>query len=175
MLTNALGGLGGGQFYVRNKVLWLQEHGWDVFVYESSEGGRDVSIVIPELQQWADNNIPALFYPPSYHNHQIQEKVIKQVMGCVSKKYDTIVVESNTIPLSLWGEMVASRLSARHIVFLIGECVKINTAGIYEFYKNKHRRNELFSINAQAYKNLFQDFCEIQDSDVRFFLRRLSQ
>ena len=169
LLTNALGGLGGGQFYVRNKVLWLQEHGWDVFVYESSEGGRDVSVVIPELQQWTDNNIPALFYPPSYHNHQIQEKVIKQVMGCVSKKYDTIVVESNTIPLSLWGEIVASRLFARHIVFLIGECVKISTEGIYEFYKYKHKRDELFSINAQAYKNLFQDFCEIQDSDVRFF------
>lgn len=167
-LTNSLGGYSGGPSYVRNKVKWLEQHDWKVFAYDST-GQENASITYPEFNKYKNNRIEKLFYHPSWYNKKTRNRVINLIISKCFNESDEIVIESNTPVLAEWGEIIAERINAKHLIYLIGENVKISDLNEFNFLYNKYKNNELFSISAKAFQSLWGDYIKVEDADMHYW------
>lgn len=153
IIASAIGNMGGGQMYVNNKVNYLRENGWEVAVFFPC---ATKNILLDNLKEFSDNNIPdmnfGLYYVPSFKRNQI--------VRFVKKKIDThgeLVIESQTLPLSIWGEYLAKRLGAKHIINCIEEqFANLNTSQ-YDFLLFKMRRWEILNFGVGTQKRLFKE------------------
>lgn len=167
-LTNTIGGYSGGPAYIRNKMSWLKENGWDVNVFDST-GQEFEKVHLEDLKPYMHNRIEELYFNPNFLSTSRKKKVISKICQKVPKA-ENVVVESNLPILALWGEMIASMLNAKHIVFLIAENLIIKDLRLYNFLKYKSNNKELFSINAKAYKMLFSKFEDVSDEENHWWL-----
>ena len=166
-LTNTIGGCSGGVTYVRNKLVWLQKRGWDVVVYDAG-GQVSESVLFTELMRFLCNRNFELYYPPCFFTQRRRNAVVNRIAN--KHKYKSqVVVESNTINLALWGEMIASSLKAKHLIYLIQENLIIQTKEQFDYLNYKAKNKELFSINTQAYELLFSKYEEVKDADNHYW------
>ena len=166
-LTNTISGCSGGVVYVRNKLVWLKKQGWRVIVYDSGGQIRE-PILFPELKPFIHNHIYEFYYPPCYSS-KFRRTSVLQRLTAGTRDEKTIVVESNTMELSEWGEFISQVIKAKHLVYLIQENLLINSKDQYQFMKYKANNNELFSINPQAYRLLFSRYEDVKDAEVHFW------
>lgn len=166
-LTNSMGGYSGGPTYVRNKKLFLKEKGWNVTVFDST-GMSNAKIVIETLKRYESNRYKELFYYPQLLRKSRREHVISEIIEKIGKS-ENIVIESNTPALSLWGEMIAQRIGAKHIIYLLSEKLSLTNKNLYDFFKYKTSRAELYSISPNAYKKLFCNFEDAIDADSHYW------
>lgn len=155
-LTNSMGGYSGGPSYVQTKMNYLRDKGWEVQVFDST-GFTNARIEIPGLKEFEKNRIQELFFNPFLLRKNRREKVIDEIIDKIGTD-DRIVIESNTVSMSVWGELLASRIGAKHIVFLLSERLAISDISLYRYFKFKSLRGEFFSISANAFKNLMHRF-----------------
>lgn len=167
ILTNTLGGTTGGVRYVANKYKWLVSQGWKVFLF-SSTGQYNAPIVLDELITFNDSGIKELYYYPQWINRKRRARVLNRIMSCITgdKK---VVIESNTFQTSVWGEIIAQKTKAKHIIFLIGENVKIDNQEMADFFYFKYQRDEIFTINEVAFTNLFAGYYTIPDATNHYW------
>lgn len=167
ILTNTLGGTTGGVRYVANKYRWLVSQGWKVFLF-SSTGQHNAPIVLDELMPFNNCGIKELYYYPNWINRKRRSRVINRVLSYIPEG-KTVVIESNTSQTSIWGELIAQKANAKHIVFLIGENVKADNQQMADFFYFKYQRNELFTINEVAFMNLLSDYYTITDAKNHYW------
>lgn len=163
-LTNTLGGYSGGPSYVRNKKVWLEKNGWHVIAFDSC-GMANLEIEYPELKEYEDNRIEELFYHPSWYSNRRRERVINKLIDSIPKCYDMIVVESNILILAEWGELLSKKINAKHLIYLIGENVRIYDSNEFDFLYHKYRNNELFSISPKAFELLWGNYLKIDNPE----------
>lgn len=109
--------MGGAQMYVENKSAFLRSRGWktDVFFYTKAE-----RIVLPILSESKDNILPDMAYGYNYVPRIRKKRILKQVKKeCGDEK--EIVIESQLVSLSFWGEFFAKELGAKHITNFLEE------------------------------------------------------
>lgn len=163
-------GLSGGQIYVYNKTRYLEKQGWDVVVVDNISQGK---IYIPYFYKFKDNSIQELRFKPDSFRKDQREKVVDKVLKCAgySSNYTEVVIESNTIYFSLWGELIAKKIGAKHISMLIDafftESMK---KGCMEYFNFKLERKELAGINKNSLNQLFDGYRELKDNE-RYCLR----
>lgn len=167
-LTNTLGGYSGGPSYVRNKKIWLESCGWIVHAYDST-GLSNALIEYSELKEYENNRIEELFYHPSWIIKGIRERVINKIVSNYSQLYDKIVIESNTLILAEWGELISERLNAKHLIYILGENVKIKNLNEFKFLYHKYLNNEVFSISSKAFQSLWGDYVKIKNAENRYW------
>lgn len=164
--TFTLDGVTGGQRYVNNKVKWLQEKGYEVVVFDHRGGlSLEGNVVLEYLKPFQDNRYLELFFPPSYFTKKQRERIIDDICQRIGEA-DDYVIESNSGRLSFWGELVAQRIHAKHIILDVGEHPDIRNRKDYEFYSFKFDRNELLFINPQVAKSLFKGYRNISDEEA---------
>lgn len=115
-LNDAIRWMGGGQMYIRNKMLDLESRGWHVEVFFFHDG----EIYIPELKKFANNRIPDLGLPI----FALSQKRINNVLNIIAEKvkdYEEVLVESSTFFHRHWGELIAQRLKGLNLLFFINE------------------------------------------------------
>lgn len=157
----------GGPIYVRNKLRYLKANGWKVEVFASPDiYGQP--IVIEELKVYENSLFKELFFHPSYFSRNELKRIISVLISRIPKD-DKYVVESNQLILGEWGELIAEKLHAQHIVFNINEKNIINDENVYGFINWKLERNEFFAISAKACANLFSKYREIPDPENHFW------
>lgn len=157
-LTNSIGGISGGSIYVRNKLMWLKETGWNVIAFDST-GIVYAPVVIEELKPFANNRIRELKFHPSWFTVSKRNKIVRRIYSKISD--DNVVIETNNLLLAEWGEIFASKFGFKHLVFVIGEHERISNKSTLEFAVFKSVRMELFSISPEAYRSLHPDFDSI--------------
>ncbi len=167
-LTNSLGGYSGGPSYVRNKKKWLENQGWIVVAFDST-GQTNASIDYSELKDYENNRIEELFYHPSWFCEKSRERVINSITSRVSIKSVEIVLESNTPIQAEWGEIISKRINAKHLIYLIGENIKISDANEFRFFYHKYIYNELFSISSRAFQSLWGNWLKVEDADKHYW------
>ena len=167
-LTNSLGGYTGGPSYVRNKKIWLEHNGWNVVAFDST-GGTNKSIDYVELLPYEKNRIKELYFHPSFFCTRIRKKVLHRVISELPQKREMVVIESNTMILAEWGELLSKALNAKHLIYLIGENEVINDDDTYEFLFYKYKHDELFSISPKAAQILFSKYFKLPDADKRYW------
>lgn len=150
-LGQSILGNGGGQIYLLNKKKFLESIGYDVSIYSYQIDGEvmfeDFSIYKPLI-------FPEFQFGLSYfRKHQIQ-KIQKQVISHVDKaQYEEIVVESNWIGSAEWGELIASKLKAKHVIYLLSEHNCLGTS--FNFLHYKHSKKEISAISETVIREIF--------------------
>lgn len=162
-IVPSVANMGGAQMYFRNKVLYLQQHGWNVDVILAQGGAAKLS----ELQEY-DYVVPELAFDIQNYSKNKKENVINAIVRKIgTDKADETIIESTCISETLWAEAVAARLGAKHISYLLQEDNTVFNKGIQDFFLFKLRRKELFGITETSLFNMFAPFHPITKNDSR--------
>lgn len=164
-------GSGGVQCYVAAKAKFLEEQGWHVVVISDNSPYTRERCVIPFLNRFISNGSVLL----KKHAYTLPRFLVKNVLDnllrIVGLTYadDTIIVESWNSQTAVWGELLASRLHARHIFWTANEIYRGGSCGYekkMEFYMFKMDRGEIFT-NVQGANHLFEGFRIYKEGDFK--------
>lgn len=165
-LTFTMQFAGGSPLYVANKMRWLREKGWQVVVFDHY-GALNMlkDIDMPEFVSFKENRLLELFFPPSYFTKKQRNTILNRLIKTIgyAKEY---VVETNSTRLALWGELLAQKLNAKHLILDVNEHPDIRSKEEFEFFKYKLKRNEFFCISSRAVQLLFNEYCKINDDEA---------
>lgn len=118
ILFNTIAGMGGGQMYVRNKLVYMKSKGWDVYVVSWFSG----EILIPEFKSYKELVFKEMTLPPmTLKNKEVNYYIEKIIYLTDIKENDEVIVESSTPVMAYWGEAIAQKLGAKHIIYLLDE------------------------------------------------------
>ena len=167
-LTSLIRSLGGGHIYTRNKIKYLQNIGYEVnFFHANIKRGE---IIVQELIPYINNCDSHLQYPCYFFSRKVQDEVISKICNIFPRDCNEIIIESQTLICSTWGEMIARRLNAKHFVYLLSEVQYLRNSTIYDFMKFKLNRKELAGIQHKSLSILFKDWQSIKDEESYYLL-----
>lgn len=155
-LAHTIGGLTGSATYVRNKMKWLENKGWSVIVFDGT-GANNTPVIIEEFKQFENNRIKELYFSPSVFWKNKINNILNKITSRIPQS-DLIVIESNNPNLAMWGELLASRLCAKHIIYTLGEKDRIRSDKEFDFFNYKASNEELFCIDSKAVTQLFNGY-----------------
>lgn len=147
-LTFSIIGVGGSQIYTRNKALFLKEHGWNVIIVSALEG----EILIEDLKLYESCIIPELRFKPHIYSKSVTETILKKISTEISTEGD-VIIESHSISLSLWGELLAQRVNGLNFVFTLEEHNNVDDATI-PYLQYKLTNKSLVGITINSISNI---------------------
>ena len=153
ILTNSIRNMGGGQMYVANKLKYFRILGWETSVFFYNDG----EIFIPDLKKYSLNLVRFLRYDICSCSNSEKKKVASFILGDVNIN-DEIIIESNQLHLSMWGEYLAALCKGKHLVYLLDENFRRISYKESLFFDFKIRRNELMNSEINTLKSLFKSF-----------------
>ena len=154
-LTFAVHGIGGTQIYIRNKLIFLKKYGWDVNVITSELGNN---IMVKELAPYANDIVPEIAKNPGLCSKRERENALQRMIEIVGKSSDIIFIETNFMGATPWGEMLAERLKAHHLILLIQENYNLKAPKYQKFFAWKYDRNELVGNTPNAIPQLLNGY-----------------
>lgn len=150
---------GGAQIYYINKKKYLEKLGWTVKIFSFHTVGP---IIYSEFNAYRDLIIPELSLPLYYFTASARSRLLGKIESYMDAgSYNEIVIESNWIGSAEWGELLASRLKARHVIYLLSETNQADLS--LDFLKYKLDRGELSGISDHVIRSLFQDENEVRE------------
>lgn len=144
--------VGGAQLYIKAKALYLTAAGWDVNIVYHQNGEP----CIDDLQNYDNLYCPELYQPSYYYTNCRRKHIIKKLCGFVDFRGEMIVYESHSRKLASWAEVLAKvRGDVKHVCYDLGECINVPVP-MFEFYKFKYERQELFGIQSASIALFFK-------------------
>lgn len=157
-MASSITQIGGAEIYVRNKCNYLKKKGWDVLVFSYCKG----EILIEDLKEYESYILPDLRFVPFLFSHKRRMRNIERILSAIGKQqFNEIIIESNSMFISLWGELVAMQLQAKHFFFDLQEDDVIKSKGMLSYLKFKHQRKELVGIKQYSLQRLFTPFFDL--------------
>jgi hypothetical protein len=151
-LTRRITEVGGAEQYIANKAGFLKESGWRVFVFS----GRPGTIRIDEFREYAPFILPELAYSPDFYPRRRVEAILEKILAAVGDCGDGCIIQSDAGIRAIWGELLAPRLGARHLAFLLQEEHRYSDA-LRRFLRFKYERHELAGIVKNAVAKMLDD------------------
>lgn len=153
-ITPTLQNMGGAQLYIRSKMRWLRGNGWLVDVIYAISG----KAVIPELQA-CNLCFQETKYPTFYYRARKREKIVEKLCRAVlDKEYDELIIESTVIENSTWGECIAAKIGAKHLLYSLQEDNTTANKSLQEYLVFKHSRKEMAGIVETSLYDCFSTF-----------------
>ena len=150
--ARTIGLVGGAEIYLKNKYVFLKNMGYVVNVISSLKQ----EVYIKELDAFRDGLFLELQLNPFCFSLKQRNKILDNIIDLITPtKDDNIIIESHTINLSLWAELLAERLKAFHFVFLINEFLKLNNSTVKHFLEKKLERDEVVGISKASLYQIF--------------------
>ena len=146
----------------------MKAQGYNVNIFHASMGND--KIVINDLLEYKNNRDFHLNYPAYSFNKQIQKIVISFICDKLPPQLKELIIESHSTATATWGELLAERLNAKHIVFLLSEYNSLRNDIIYKFFKFKLERRELIGITKKNIPMLFRGWEKIEE-DISYHLK----
>jgi hypothetical protein len=161
-LTSKIGGIGGSQLYLRNKIEFLENHGWATFIIYTNE----VSIEIKELKE-----AQGLIYFPEfrYHPASFSKRGQLELVGRLYKMLDAdnsfniaeqIIVETHFVNQSLWGDLLSKSIGAKHLIYLLSDRSLTLRKEDQDFFHFKLKNQGLAIINERVFPRLFPNLMD---------------
>ena len=166
-LTFAIYGIGGTQIYVRNKMRFLMDRGWDVKVVTTEIAGNN-PLVIEELSSFSGLVYPELLKNPNLYTKKERERILERISSAIGPVSPDSVIEPNFIQVTFWGELLAEYLGIRNFIFLIQEDYRIRIKSYLDFFKYKYDRGEFFVNTQYALRQLFEGYYEVSEGASSF-------
>lgn len=163
--------VGGMQSYVAGKAKYLKENGFKVFVFYCSNSKDDISF--PALREYEGGNLKWLaVFPNQLLDTTVKLSLTKMEKIVGNDEDDQIFIESHYDKAAIWGELLASKMKAKHVCLNCNEVFR----GRYKHYVDymgffwfKYNRNELAGISAKSMKLLFEGFYDVNESEELVF------
>ncbi|MCI6715981.1 MAG: hypothetical protein MR485_00550 [Mollicutes bacterium] len=149
----------GAQIYYRNKIKYLEERGWKVIVLPTDTG----KLFIKSFQKYTKKSYFFVHKMPYIFNKRQIKKFLENLCENIQEA-DDIIIETGTDYTSYWGELIAKKLNARHIVFFLDEKNDRVNRFTAPFFKFKYERNELASISEKSLNYIFSPFFNTKES-----------
>lgn len=165
ILSPGIWDMGGSQMYTRNKLKFMRECSYKVNLFHS--GIKNGSIFIQDLIKYKSNLISQLNYPAYIFSKKTQGKILSKLINDFEFS-NNIIIESHSIATATWGELLATKVKAKHIIFLLSEKNSIRNLQMFDFLKFKLKRKELAGILEPSLPQLFNGWCEINDNEKYF-------
>lgn len=152
--------VGGSTLYVRSKMQYLKLNKWGVYIFPSVHNGA----LTDDLEEYSNENYSFLKNPPYYYRKKTLTKLLNKIEKNIDFSKHTII-ETHTLTLALWGELLAQKHNCKHIVYLLDEVFPKYNKYEYEFLSFKHGRKELAGIVKQSLSKLFKNYKEIMPKE----------
>lgn len=159
--------VGGGQSYVNTKVRWLKNNGWKVIVFSTVESLLQGKSPWDALTEYEEYSCLMLNTPPEFCGEYLTKQTLNWMQSVIGE-HKKVVIESHTDFFAEWGELLAARIRAKHICFLLDE--QLDKYPNKEFLYYKYLRNEVAGIHKTSMKRLFDGYKEVEES-TRYVLR----
>lgn len=162
--------IGGAEIYTRNKFIDLKKREYDVLVFSTKRG----CCYIEELKQFNGLIFQELANDPFLYTEKQRNKItdfILKKIGDVSL-YEEVMIESQTVQLSVWGEIFAKKINASNFCFFPDDRFAQLFPSTADFLKYKLKRKELVGIAPQSLCLLFKGNYDIQEHEkynLRFY------
>lgn len=144
--------VGGAQLYMAAKSCFLTQQGWNVYICYHQDG----NIFIKDLQNYSSLQCPYLFKPSYQFLKSKRNNVVNLICDFIPNAANSLVIESHSRTLASWAELIAEKKgNAKHICYDLNECIKIPKP-MFDFYKFKYKRHELFGIQPCSIELLFK-------------------
>lgn len=88
---------------------------------------------------------------------------MKSLTSIIGDGYDEIIIETNIMSATPWGELLAKEIQAKHFIFLIQEDYSLSDLRYMKFFDFKYQRGELAANTKYALKQLFEGYRTIPD------------
>lgn len=173
IILSYITGSGGVQCYVAAKAKYLEGQGWHVVVISTNNPKGKEKCLISSLDKYLPNGNPYQGLHPCFIPQFMVKKALKryfEVIGPIEKG-DEIIVESWNSQTALWGELIASKIHARHMFWTANEYFRKKDAHddhCYEekmdFYMFKMDRGEIFTV-INAANLLFEKYRTYKEGD----------
>ena len=148
-LTNSICFIGGGQKYIENKVKRLKQAGYQTVVISTVEG----KIYLDSLKCFKKTIIPETrFHPYNFPEKSIND-IIRLIKRNIPNTNEEILIESNSITLAEWGDLLAREINAKHICIILQEKIKESDLSL-DFINFKVKRKEFYVINKEIINKL---------------------
>lgn len=166
-ITQSISGITGNQRYVNNKTHLLRKNGWEVIVLWN----YNISPVVLEHVKCFENQKyihHELKFYPSWYTEKQRNKIIARLVAVIGVA-EQIVIESNKLELSPWGELLANRLRCKHVTFVTTEGLTIRNKNTFDFCYAKLLKDEFFNINSASVTRFFSNFIRIEDPENHYW------
>lgn len=152
--ASTIDNVGGAQLYVLTKSKYLQENGWRVVVFYYLQGKR----FLTDFDAFETHFMQELHLPAYYFPAFKRKKAIAKILAAIGNTVNSgeTIIESHSLSLATWAEVIASRIGCRHIAYNIDEKPKC-TPEMLNYYKFKYNRRELFGIAEPSLLHFFKD------------------
>lgn len=150
-LTPNIMNVGGAQMYLKYKSEWLIDKGYKVIIISSNKG----KYMINGLEKFKDFIVEGLSFPPHCFYRRNEEKIKNKLLKIIGDKTDEMIIESTSITVAVWGEILAKYFDAKHFVYSLQEKNEVLNPEIYNFLEFKNLRRELAGITPQSIPKLF--------------------
>lgn len=171
ILLSYITGSGGVQCYVAAKAKYLEENGWHVVVISDNNPNDKERCLISSLNRYLGNGNPYQSFQACHIPMCMVKNSLKRYFEIIGpiKKGEDVIVESYDDKTALWGELIASRLHARHIFWTANEHFRFPYQCYKEkidFFMYKMDRGEIIaSINGA--NQLFEGYRTYKEGDFK--------
>lgn len=168
-ITHSVKNVGGVQCYVAAKAKYLEEQGWDVKMIFSARRPAKYKCPIPYFEKYLSGNILWAGIAPFKMPHWLVYKTLNRMLSVIGKvdPNEENIVETHDDTYSMWGEMIATRIGARHYTYLMNEYYRYPNQ-CYEakidFFKFKFARHEILGC-ALTFNKLFDGYMTVTEDD----------
>lgn len=167
-ITPSIVNIGGAEKYIYGKTDFLIRNGHQVTIFSYMEGQK---ILRFESDSYLHKELR--FSPRIYRKQKLQwilELLESEIQVRDSKE---TLIETSTIALAEWGEILARKIGAKHFCFCLEENFNITRQTQYSFLKFKLERGELAGINKLSVPKMLSSF-ETMDNGAAFVLSAAS-
>lgn len=145
----------GGPIYYGNKVRYMEQLGWKVIVIPTNKGEK---VYIRGMERFLGPFVPFILDSPNEYTNKQKEKNIDFLESFVPKERGETIVETGTDYTNYWGEELARRIGAKHIIIFLDEQNSQVDNRVIDFYKFKLDRGELAAISKPVMQKLFHPY-----------------
>lgn len=169
-ITTSIKVAGGSQCYTAAKAKFLEENGWKVIVFFQGDRVLEHKCLIDYFNKFLGCDVTGISNPPFMYPKWLRNKILNKMLNLIGEyRYsDQIIIESHEDSYSQWGEILASRINARHYVFLMNEHYR-GVNSFYEdkidFYDFKFNRREIEGTQT-TYDRLFEGYRTILPEEI---------
>ncbi len=163
ILLGAAGGyISGAPIYHRNKALYMRQQGWNVYYISCCSG----EIYVKGLEQFVIGVYSFLCMDAYLFPRKRQDKLIDVIIKQIPDLGKDIVIETGTYYTAYWGELLAKRLNAKHVIVYLDEHNDGITRNEADFFHFKFIRNELACISKKAMIEIFSPFWNVNEANA---------
>lgn len=172
ILTCNVCNTGGAQLYVARRAQWLKNKGYSVEIITYFDNGN--FILEPLFKDFSVINCDKLSESPGCYSLKKVDRILNEI--CTHFSTERYVIESHDLKLTIWGELIAQRIRAKHLAYILAE-PSINSC-CFPFENKiictKYNKDEFFGVSSVSLDKIFGKVCKKNYVNVGFDEKELA-